>query len=122
MRDDLIEHLETVFGGCEADAHDLPHGLGVQVEAPPGCAPVRHTHQHHRGEILDLLQPEIVRTQPGFGRTPVEQVLRPRGCVLAEYDLGPRTPVGGEVGQRVQFLLGSRLQGRLLPELRNRRR
>ncbi|WIM72821.1 hypothetical protein QP028_02975 [Corynebacterium suedekumii] len=49
-------------------------------------------------------------------------MLRPSRCVLTEYDLGTRTPVGGEVGQRVQFFLGPRRQGRLLPERRNRRR
>ncbi|WP_425563013.1 ATP-binding cassette domain-containing protein, partial [Mucilaginibacter gynuensis] len=93
MRDDLIEHSDTVVGGCEPDSHDLPHGLGVQVEAPPGCAPVRHAHQHHGGEILDPLQPEIVRAQSGFARTPVEQILCPSGCVLAEHGLAERAHV-----------------------------
>src|SRR5699024_10097336 len=99
VRDDLIEDLETVAGGCEPDAHDLPHRLGVQVPSPPGCAPVRYLHQHHGCEILDLLRREIVRAQSGVGRAPMEQVLRPSRCVLTKYDLGSRTPVGGEVGQ-----------------------
>lgn len=96
--DDLIEHADSIVGGCEPDAHDLSHRLGVQVPSPPGCAPVRYLHQHHGGEIFDLLQPEIIHAESGFGCNLVEQVLRPSGCVLPEYELGSRTPVGSEFG------------------------
>lgn len=99
-RDDLIEHPETVVGGGEPDAHDLPHRLGVQVEASPGCAPVRHAQQHHSGRSRSA----PARDRPHaaeLGRTPIEQLLRPRGYVLTEHNLGTRTPVGGQLSQRM---------------------
>lgn len=66
---------------------------------PPGCTSVRHGQQHHRGEILDLLQPEVVGTQPRLACIPVEQMLRPSGRVLTEHHLSALPPVGGQVGQ-----------------------
>ena len=97
----------------------MPRCLGVHVPAPPGCTPVGDLHQHDRGEVVELLQAEVVRAQQGFGRTLVEHVLRPGGGVLAQRERGTLAPLGGQLRQRVQYFLGAGLQGRLLPQFRH---
>lgn len=70
----------------------------MQIPALPRRAPLTDGLHHYLPDLTDHFQGYVVGTQHKHGRVRRELAC-PTGCVLAEDEASPATPIGSEFGE-----------------------
>ena len=114
--DDHAGDCLAVGGGRESPAASLAGCLGVQVGAAPGRALLAHDRDDCAAELLDDVEGGVVGAQRWSGRVR-GHLTCPRDGVTVQHLCRAAPPCCGEVGERVDVLLGSAGEGGPLAEL-----
>ncbi len=113
---DAGEDLVAVGGGGEADAHELPGGLGVQVPPPPRRPALTHHLEHPAGDTFHEPVGHLVGAEELLDLTALQDRPDQGGCGGAKDGGGPLMPGSQYIGECAGGLVGSGAEGGLLPQ------
>lgn len=116
---DHARDRRAIQGGGEPQPHELPVRFGVQIPARP-CRPLLTHHARDRpADLHDCIEGYVVGPQ-GCGRNVAAGEGRcPGGCILAKQLRGAIPPLGGQIGERADVLVGPSRQGGLGAQLQH---